>query len=57
MMEGMLILIAGNWVTGWWKNRSDTLEERFMNAIDAFWKGAPRPDRRDLERAVLVAKQ
>jgi AcrR family transcriptional regulator len=39
MMEGMLILIAGNWVSGWWENRSDSLEERFMNAMDVFLEG------------------
>jgi len=45
MMEGMLILIAGNWVSGWWKNRSDSLEKRFMNAMDVFLEGcaAPQP--------------
>ena len=39
MLEGMLILIAGNWVSGWWENRSDSLEERFMNAINVFLEG------------------
>jgi AcrR family transcriptional regulator len=39
MMEGMLILIAGNWVSGWWKNRPDSLEQRFMNAMDVFLEG------------------
>ena len=39
MMEGMLILIAGNWVSGWWENRSDSLEQRFMNAMDVFLDG------------------
>jgi AcrR family transcriptional regulator len=39
MMEGMLVLIAGNWVGGWWENRSDSLEERFMNAMDVFLEG------------------
>ena len=43
MMEGMLILIAGNWVSGWWENRSDPLEERFMNAIDVFLEGCAAP--------------
>jgi AcrR family transcriptional regulator len=47
MMEGMLTLIAGNWVSGWWENRSDSLEERFMNAMDVFLEGcaAPQPAR------------
>jgi AcrR family transcriptional regulator len=39
MMEGMLTLIAGNWVSGWWENRSDPLEERFMNALTVFLDG------------------
>ena len=39
MMEGMLILIAGNWVSGWWENRCDPLEERFMNAVTVFLEG------------------
>jgi hypothetical protein len=39
----MLILIAGNWVNGWWENRSDTLEERFMNAMDVFLEGCAAP--------------
>ena len=43
MMEGMLILIAGNWVSGWWENRSDSLEERFMNAMDVFLEGCATP--------------
>jgi len=56
MLEGMLILIAGNWVGGWWENRSDSLEERFMNAVTVFLQGcaaserarsrAPRPGRK-----------
>ena len=47
MMEGMLILIAGNWVSGWWENRSDSLEDRFMNAMDVFLDGCvpPKPAR------------
>jgi AcrR family transcriptional regulator len=39
MLEGMLILIAGNWVSGWWENRSDSLEKRFMNAVTVFLEG------------------
>ncbi len=52
MMEGMLILIAGNWVSGWWANRSEPLEKRFMNAMTVFLDGcsatktaAPRTSR------------
>jgi AcrR family transcriptional regulator len=44
MMEGMLILIAGNWVSGWWENNSDSLEERFMNAMDVFLEGCAAPE-------------
>jgi AcrR family transcriptional regulator len=44
MMEGMLTLIAGNWVNGWWENRSDSLEERFMNAMDVFLEGCAAPE-------------
>jgi len=39
MMEGMMILIAGNWVSGWWEGRPESLEERFMNAMDVFLEG------------------
>ena len=56
MMEGMLILIAGNWVSGWWGSSSYPLEKRFMNAMDVFLEGcaahepagsrAPRPGRK-----------
>ena len=44
MMEGMLTLIAGNWVSGWWENRSDPLEERFMNAMTVFLEGCSAPE-------------
>lgn len=39
MMEGMLTLIAGNWVSGWWQNRTESLEARFMNAMTVFLEG------------------
>src|SRR5579862_884062 len=45
MMEGMLTLIAGNWVNGWWKNRSDSLEQRFTNAMTVFLEGCAAPER------------
>lgn len=44
MLEGMLILIAGNWVSGWWENRSDPLEERFMNAVTVLLEGCAAPE-------------
>ena len=44
IMEGMLVLIAGNWVSGWWENRSDSLEERFMNAMTVFLEGCAPPE-------------
>ena len=43
MMEGMMILIAGNWVAGWWESRSESLEHRFMNAMDVFLEGCAVP--------------
>jgi AcrR family transcriptional regulator len=56
MMEGIFILIAGNWASGWWGHRSGSLEKRFMNAMDVFLEGcaapapaksqAPRPGRK-----------
>ena len=39
MLEGMVTIIAGNWAVGWWKDRSDPLEERFMNAVTVFLEG------------------
>lgn len=42
MMEGIFILIAGNWASGWWGKRTQSLEERFMNAMDVFLEGCGR---------------
>jgi AcrR family transcriptional regulator len=39
MLEGILVIISGNWLVGWWKNRTESLEERFMNAVDVFLDG------------------
>ena len=44
MMEGIFTLIAGNWVSGWWGHRSDSLEKRFMNAMDVFLEGCAAPE-------------
>jgi AcrR family transcriptional regulator len=43
MMEGIFILIAGNWSSGWWGRRTQPLEERFMNAMDVFLEGCAAP--------------
>ena len=43
MMEGIFTLIAGNWASGWWGPRSDSLEKRFMNAMDVFLEGCAPP--------------
>jgi AcrR family transcriptional regulator len=39
MLEGMLTLIAGNWVSGWWPERTESLEKRFTNAVNVFLDG------------------
>jgi AcrR family transcriptional regulator len=59
MMEGMMILIAGNWVSGWWEGRSESLEERFMNAMDVFLEGCavPQPVRSRAPRAGAKARR
>jgi AcrR family transcriptional regulator len=45
MMEGIFTLIAGNWSSGWWGVRPDSLEKRFMNAMDVFLEGCAAPAR------------
>jgi AcrR family transcriptional regulator len=57
MMEGMLILIAGNWVSGWWKNRDDSLEERFMKAMDVLLEGCAAPKPAKARRARGLKRQ
>ena len=39
MLEGIVTIISGNWLVGWWKNRTETLEKRFMNAVNVFLGG------------------
>jgi AcrR family transcriptional regulator len=45
MLEGIVTIISGNWLVGWWKNRTDTLEQRFMNAVNVFLDGCAPPQR------------
>ncbi|HUA36258.1 MAG TPA: TetR/AcrR family transcriptional regulator [Candidatus Binataceae bacterium] len=39
MMEGIFTLIARNWASGWWGKKTQSLEQRFMNAMDVFLEG------------------
>lgn len=50
MLEGMVIKIAENWMFGWWKDRTEPLEERFMNAVNVFLDGCA-PARRGASRS------
>lgn len=50
MLEGMLIKIAENWMFGWWKDRTEPLEERFINAVNVFLDGCA-PAGRDASRS------
>lgn len=43
MMEGIFILVAGNWASGWWGKRKQSLEERFMSAMNVFLEGCAVP--------------
>jgi AcrR family transcriptional regulator len=43
MMEGIFTLVAGNWAVGWWGKRTQSLEDRFMNAMDVFLGGCAAP--------------
>jgi AcrR family transcriptional regulator len=62
MLEGIVTIISGNWLIGWWKDRSEPLEERFMNAVNVFLDGcapskrvAVRPTRAN--RAIKPARK
>jgi AcrR family transcriptional regulator len=62
MLEGIVTIISGNWLVGWWKERSEPLEERFMNAVNVFLDGcapskrvAVRPARAN--RAIKPARK
>ncbi|HUY38730.1 MAG TPA: TetR/AcrR family transcriptional regulator [Candidatus Binataceae bacterium] len=50
MLEGMVIKIAENWISGWWKDRTEPLEERFINALNVFLDGCA-PARRGVSRS------
>lgn len=39
MLEGIFTITAGNWLIGWWKDRTEALEPRLMRAVDVFLDG------------------
>ncbi|HKN00742.1 MAG TPA: TetR/AcrR family transcriptional regulator [Candidatus Binataceae bacterium] len=39
MLEGICVLIAENWVFGWWKDRTEPLADRFRTAVNVFRDG------------------
>lgn len=51
MLEGIFTITAGNWLIGWWKDRTEALEPRLMRAVEVFLDGckpakSPRSKRR-----------
>ncbi len=62
MLEGMLTIIAGNWLVGWWKDRKDPLEDRMMRAVEFFLEGCkpspvPRREARTARKKITSAKR
>jgi AcrR family transcriptional regulator len=51
MLEGIVTIISGNWLVGWWKDRTESLEQRFMNAVNVFLDGCA-PARREAARPI-----
>jgi AcrR family transcriptional regulator len=43
MFEGIFTITAGNWLIGWWKDRTEALEPRLMGALEVFLDGC-KPD-------------
>ena len=39
MLEGIFTITAGNWLLGWWKDRTEALEPRLMAAVEVFLDG------------------
>jgi AcrR family transcriptional regulator len=39
MLEGIFTITAGNWLIGWWKDRTEALEGSLMRAVDVFLDG------------------
>lgn len=39
MLEGIFTITAGNWLIGWWKDRTEALEPRLMRAVEVFLDG------------------
>jgi AcrR family transcriptional regulator len=51
MLEGIFTITAGNWLVGWWKDQTESLEQRLMRAVDVFLDGCkPTAPTRSLER-------
>jgi hypothetical protein len=51
MLEGIVTIISGNWLVGWWKDRTESLEQRFVNAVNVFLDGCA-PARREAARPI-----
>jgi len=39
ILEGIFTITAGNWLIGWWKDQSESLEQRLMRAVEVFLDG------------------
>lgn len=39
MLTGVYSFTAGNWLIGWWKDSTETLEARLLSAFDIFLEG------------------
>lgn len=39
MLEGIFTITAGNWLVGWWKDETESLEQRLMRAVEVFLDG------------------
>ena len=44
MLEGLLVIVGGNWLVGWWKDRREPLHARMMRALEFFLRGCAAAD-------------